>query len=393
MNKRIAIIIERADIALGGAERSVFEVTAALSATGLDVKIIAAKGKSETKNFRILCKDIPGKRTSFFTFASTLKKYFAQNHYDIIHSVLPFDFADIYQPRGGSIAETILRNAASYTNTFLRLYKRATAFTNHRRALLLDAEKKLCANRTGPVVAALSKYVERQFSHHYNLNSERLVVIPNGVRTDKRINPAAADKLRTQILAQPGISKSHEPILMLFLANNFRLKGLVPLIKAMSIAASDDRAKDCYLIVAGAGRSGKYRHLASRLGIEDRIVFLGPVRHIQNLLSIIDVAVLPTFYDPSSRFTLEAIAAGKPVITTAFNGATDLFDDGRHAKIIESPNDTTALADAILYFCDRNNIQSASTAITEDNLKQKVSITRVAEQLTKLYERILEGKI
>ncbi|MHC4215843.1 MAG: glycosyltransferase family 4 protein [Planctomycetota bacterium] len=392
MNKKIAIIIERADIALGGAERSVSEVAAALSTTGLDVNIIAAKGKRETKYVRILCKDIPGKRTSFFTFASTLKQYFAQNHYDIIHSVLPFDFADIYQPRGGSVTETILRNAASYPNAFLRLYKRVTAATNHRRELLLDAEKKLCKNPKGPVVAALSKYVERQFSQHYNLNSERIVVIPNGVKTDKRINPAAADKLRTQILAQPGISKSQEPILMLFLANNFRLKGLVPLIKAMSIAASDGRAKDCYLIIAGSGKSGKYRHLASRLGVEDRIVFLGPVRHIQNLFSIIDVAVLPTFYDPSSRFTLEAIAAGKPVITTSFNGATDLFEDGRHGKIIQSPNDTTALADAIIYFCDRDNIQSTSTAITDDNLKHKVSITRVAEQLTNLYERILEGK-
>ena len=392
MNKRIAIIIERTDIALGGAERSVSEVAAALLATGLDVDIIAAKGKSETKNVRILCKDIPGKRTSFSTFASTLKKYFTQNHYDIIHSVLPFDFADIYQPRGGSVAETILRNAASYPNAFLRLYKKATAFTNRRRALLLDAEKRLCENPTGPFVAALSKYVERQFSQHYNLNSKRLVVIPNGVNTDKQINPAAANKLRLQILAQLKTCKSHEPILMLFLANNFRLKGLVPLIKALSIAASDGRANDCYLIVAGAGRSGKYRHLASRLGIEDRIVFLGPVRHIQNLFSIIDVAVLPTFYDPSSRFTLEAIAAGKPVITTAFNGATDLFDDERHGKVIESPDETPALADAILYFCDRDNIQSASAAITEDNLKQKVSITRVAEQLTSLYERILEGK-
>ncbi len=392
MNKRIAIIIERADIALGGAERSVFEVAAALSTTGLDVNIIAAKGKRETKYVRILCKDIPGKRTSFFTFASTLKKYFAQNHYDIIHSVLPFDFADIYQPRGGSFTETILRNAASYPNAFLRIYKRASAFTNRRRALLLDAEKRLCENPTGPVVAALSKYVERQFSQHYNLKTERLVVIPNGVKTDKQINPAAADKLRLQILAQLKICKSHEPILMLFLANNFRLKGLVPLIKAMSTAASDDLANDCYLIVAGSGKSGKYRHLVSRLGIEDRIVFLGPVRHIQNLFSIIDVAVLPTFYDPSSRFTLEAIAAGKPVITTAFNGASDLFDDGRHGKVIESPDDIAALGQAILYFCNRDNIQSASTAITEDNLKQKVSITRVAEQLTKLYERILEGK-
>jgi hypothetical protein len=43
MKKKIAIIIERANIALGGAERSVFELAAALKAHGLEVDILAAR--------------------------------------------------------------------------------------------------------------------------------------------------------------------------------------------------------------------------------------------------------------------------------------------------------------------------------------------------------------
>jgi hypothetical protein len=114
MNRKIAIIIERADIALGGAERSVFEMTTALSGLGLEVDILAAKGRANTKNIHILCQDSPGKRVHHFTFAKALKKHLSENHYDIIHSVLPFDFADIYQPRGGTYAESILHNAVSY---------------------------------------------------------------------------------------------------------------------------------------------------------------------------------------------------------------------------------------------------------------------------------------
>jgi UDP-glucose:(heptosyl)LPS alpha-1,3-glucosyltransferase len=123
-----------------------------------------------------------------------------------------------------------------------------------------------------------------------------------------------------------------------------------------------------------------------------RIVFLGPIRHIQNALSIIDVAILPTFYDPCSRYILEALAADKPVITTKFNGASEQFINNRHGKVIDTPEDTSALAEAIGYFTDTNNIRKASDAIVADNLKEQISINCVAKQLISVYESILQRK-
>jgi UDP-glucose:(heptosyl)LPS alpha-1,3-glucosyltransferase len=161
----------------------------------------------------------------------------------------------------------------------------------------------------------------------------------------------------------------------------------------MQSAAAQRRTQaDTYLIAAGSDRISKYRKMAKKLDVDKKIVFSGPVRHIQNILSVIDVAVLPTFYDPSSRFILEAIAAGKPVITTRFNGATDLFIDNRHGKVIDGPEDIGALAEAIRYFADKRNIQKASEAIAADNLIEKVSIERAAKQLVSVYEAILQRK-
>ena len=386
------MIIERIDVALGGAERSVFELAAALSALGLKVDILAAKGQTNAKNTHILCQNTPGKRTCYFTLAKVLKKHLSENHYDIIHSVLPFDFADVYQPRGGSFAESILRNAASYQNKFIESYKRITAFANFRRAILLRAERKLCKNSNGPVIVALSKYVAEQFKKHYGAGDDRIVVIPNGIKINKRIDTGQADKLRSQILVQLGLKEADNPVFFLFVANNFRLKGLARLIKAMQLASRNNTERKAYLIVAGNGKAHKYRQLAKKLNVHRKIIFLGAVRHIQNALSIIDVAVLPTFYDPSSRYILEAIAAGKPVITTKFNGATDLFVNDRHGKVIDCAENIPALAQAISYFTDTNNIRKASQAIVADNLEEKISISRVAEQLIPVYESILEKR-
>jgi hypothetical protein len=69
MNKKIAIIIERANIALGGAERSAFELATSLQALGLKADMLAAKGQTNAKNIHILCQDTSGKRTCYFTFA------------------------------------------------------------------------------------------------------------------------------------------------------------------------------------------------------------------------------------------------------------------------------------------------------------------------------------
>jgi len=395
---KVAIIIERANIALGGAERSIFEMATAISALGLEVDILAAKGQirySRTKGIRILCQDSPGKRACYFTFAKALKEHLSENHYHLIHSVLPFDFADVYQPRGGTYKESILRNAASYQNKFLESYKKLTAFANFRRTLLLRAERKLCKELNGPIIVALSQYVAERFKQHYGANAERIVVIPNGVKISKRIDTGEAEKLRTQILAQLGLKEADNPVLFLFVANNFRLKGLAVLVKAMSAyvrTTGHNTDRRAYLIVAGNATAHKYRRLAKKLNVHKNIIFLGPIQYIQNALSIIDVAVLPTFYDPSSRYILEALAAAKPVITTKFNGATDLFVNNRHGKVLDAPEDIHALAEAIGYFTNTNNIRKASQAIVADNLKEKISIQRVAKQLISVYESILQRK-
>ena len=382
MAKKIAIIIERTDTSLGGAERSVNELAEALEEIGNKVSIIAATGKKINSNTHILFPDKSG-RTSFPEFEAALKTFFSENRYDIIHSVLPFEFADIYQPRGGSYKEAALRNAASYENRLKAHYKKITLFLNFRRTILQKAEQRICENPTGPIVAALSGYVAEQFKQHYHINSDRIAVICNGVKTGK-INFDRVSELRKQISNNTNFNNS---ILFLFPANNFRLKGLGFLIKAMT-----QSHKNVFLAVVGRGNSSAYRNLAEKTGVNNKTIFLNQLSDIENLIYLADVIVLPTFYDPSSRVVLEALAAAKPVITTSFNGATDLFTNGRHGIVIDSPDNTYALAQAINYFSNRENIQKAQNAIISDDLKNKVSIKRVAQETDALYDKILERR-
>jgi UDP-glucose:(heptosyl)LPS alpha-1,3-glucosyltransferase len=388
---KVALIIERAKIDLGGAERSLFELSSALRSAGCQVEILAAKGGTKVKNIHLLCSDLPGKRTPFNEFEKALKKYLSENYFDIIHSFLPFDFADIYQPRGGSYPETTARNIASYSNRFIRQFKNATAFLNFQRSELSRAEARICSNPSGSIIAALSDYVVMQFKNHYSLYDDRIALIRNGVLTDKTVDNRETDKVRADVLRKLELTEANQPVFFLFVANNFRLKGLDVLIKAMQMAAGSSN-RTAYLLVVGNGNPKKYKRLAVKLNIDQKILFLGPVRKINTILSVCDVAVLPTFYDPSSRFILEALASDKPVITTRFNGATDLFTNNRHGKIIDIPENIPALAEAISYFTETKNINKAAAAIIKDNLREQISISRVARELISLYHSIIEQR-
>jgi UDP-glucose:(heptosyl)LPS alpha-1,3-glucosyltransferase len=387
---KVAIITEQSEVSLGGAERSVFEMGSALITNGIDVTVLAAKGTSHTKWVKPLCEDVAGKRVSLSIFTGALRKHLAQNQYDVIHSILPIEFADVYQPRSGSCPAAIERNAAAYENSMVAAFKRATSFFNFRRGELAASERRLCKNQDGPVVAALSKYVAEQFRHYYGLSESRIVIVANGVKTDKSADPSEFAQIKKDILANYG--GGVKPVFFLFAGHNFRRKGLRPLIKAIHIAKTCNAAAMPHLFVAGTGRIGTYQSIARRFGVEKSVSFLGKATHIQNILAISDAAVLPTFDDPASRFVLEALAMDKPVITTLYNGATDLFVDGRHGIVIDEPTNVDKLVQAILYFCDRANIQKAADAIVADNLKEKVSMDRHAKELIELYKCIIAKK-
>jgi len=241
---KVAIIIERMDTALGGAERSVSQLADALREKGVDVTILTAKGDVESENVKQLCGNIGGKRISLSTFSQAIKFHLKENKYDIVHSTLPVDVADIYQPRGGSYLEAMLRNADSYGSGFVSSLKKMTHFTNLRRLEMIKAEKRICCNFSNIKIAALSEYVKKQFIAHYNIDESRIAMIANGVALKTAVNADDVSDIRAKWCDDFGIENG---AVLLFAANNFRLKGLGSLIKAIA------RVDGAYLVVAGSG--------------------------------------------------------------------------------------------------------------------------------------------
>lgn len=87
------------------------------------------------------------------------------------------------------------------------------------------------------------------------------------------------------------------------------------------------RLPNARLLLAGTGPTERHaRELASELGIQERVRFLGFRRDIRTLLSITNVSALCSSQEGLPRAVLEALAMGVPIAGTDIRGTRDLID-------------------------------------------------------------------
>lgn len=120
------------------------------------------------------------------------------------------------------------------------------------------------------------------------------------------------------------------------LAHNLLLKNAEATIRAAAKLLTNGAA--VRVVIAGGKRPDRFIELARKLRIAHAVTFLGLVDPIPYYAAA-DVFVHPTWYDPCSLVTLEASSCGLPVITSRFNGASELMTDGKEGFVLSDPAD------------------------------------------------------
>ena len=176
-------------------------------------------------------------------------------------------------------------------------------------------------------VVAVSEQVRRELVEA-GVPSQRLRVIPNGVDTDE----FAPRGVSRRALGLP------EGKLVLFIGDiRTPRKNLDTLLRAMADVSG------ATLVVAGSTARSPYPRLASRLGLEGRVSFLGFRRDIPELMRAADLFVFPSRYEACSLVLLEAAASGLPIVAAATAGGTELLTSAC-SELLHDPDDAVALA-------------------------------------------------
>jgi glycosyltransferase involved in cell wall biosynthesis len=188
-------------------------------------------------------------------------------------------------------------------------------------------------------VAFVSRSVMHFYRRRVGLPPRKCVVVPNGI--DLAAYQALPD--RRQARAR-WISASSKPVVGT-IARLDPQKGLPVLLHAFSILTR--RWPRAALLIAGTGPDRKaLEALAIDLGIADRLHLLGFQQDVRPVLAALDVFVLPSRWEGFGLATLEAMAAGLPVVVTDVPGSRDLVQHEQTGLVVP-PNDSDALARAM----------------------------------------------
>lgn len=378
---RIAIAIENFDPEAGGNERSTAQIAEALRDRGHAVTILtgASPGRVAIEGVEVRAMT-RGKSSSvlrLLRFARWAGAQLQRGGFDASLSVTMAVAAQVLQPRGGTVRETLARNIAMRRSPSSRFFKRiALALNPKQQALLMLERRTLASPRVGRVVA-VSQYVTEQLANHYQVGDDRIELIPNA-SVMPAPDPDTLAKWRGQVRQAFGIPE--EATVFLFAAQNPRLKGFGTLVPALRRLV--DRGLEPVVLLAGKFGYGHQAWVAE-LGLRDHVRFVGPTRSMPRLYAAADATVLPTFYDPASKVVIESLMMGRPAISTGSNGASDFIEPevGRpRGRVIDDAADVDALADAMAELCDPV-IRAACAAAIDPRLADELSMARHVDRL------------
>ncbi len=359
---KIALVILHANPARGGAERYTADLADGLARRGHNVTRIASTlGPMQIEGVKEVQLDVAALTRSkrYALFLDTLDQHFASTKYDVIHAMLPVRRCDVYHPHAG-----IAKSAAEGMSPIKRLF-------NPRRMRFAAVEHDLLTRSEPPVVLCLSNYVKRDVRREYpNLPDETLPILFNAVDL-ARFDPAKS----------PAPPRCDRPV-ALMIAQDFARKGLRETIEALRLVPEERRPK---LLVVGRGDTAPYERIIRALRLDSFVSFEGPTDDAYRYYRRADYFILPTKHDPCSLVVLEALAMGLPVISTVFNGATEIMTDGVHGFVLPDPRDTRAIADAMLKLHDADRRAVMSRTCLE--LRPRLSYEHHLDELLAIYRR------
>lgn len=244
----------------------------------------------------------------------------------------------------------------------------------------------------GRLVIAISQHIKNHMLANYQVDESKIRLIPRCVDVDK-FAPNLVTQERIIRTIENNNLPEDRPIISL-VGRVTRWKGQHILVEAMSKIKN----KDAYALIVGSdqGRTkytNELKALAEKLGVSNRIQFIGESFDIPALLMVSDV-VLSTAIEPEAfgRAAIEGQAMGKIVLASNIGGSLENVIDGVSGKLFRS-NDAQALSEAIdwalsLSAEEKKKISDAAIKNVHDHFTKQI----MCDKTLAVYNELLKMK-
>lgn len=185
-----------------------------------------------------------------------------------------------------------------------------------------------------------SQGIKRELEGTYPITRGKITVIPNPVSLERMARPPEFDResFRRKLEASP-----EDAVLVFVALGHFERKGL-PLVLEALRQLGDKRVK-LWVVGGEADLVAFWQGRAREMGLEEQARFLGMQRDVRPFLWGADAFVFPSSYEVFPLVSLEAAAAGLPLIVTPLYGVEEFMRDGETGFVV--PRDSDKLQEAI----------------------------------------------
>lgn len=188
-------------------------------------------------------------------------------------------------------------------------------------------------------IAVPSRGLKRELEAIYPFTRGKITVIPNPIDLERMQPPPDFD--REAFRRVQGI-EAEELVLVFVALGHFERKGLPLILEALR--QLDPRVK--LWVVGGKGDLVRaWQGKARDMGLAGRVRFFGMQKDVHPFLWGADVFVLPSLYEAFPLVSLEAAAAGLPLVVTPLYGVEEFMRDGETGFVVE--RSVSGVADAI----------------------------------------------
>jgi len=373
---RVAVVVPKYGT-VGGGERFVYELTERLARDGrFEIHVFANRWISGPGP--VVFHGIPRIPFPRFprqaAFAWLAGREVEKGKFDLVHAHDRIFRADVFTMH--SIPhETWVRDIRKRRPTW---FDRSTAWVERRLM-----EEGGCVRHLPVSSIAGDAYRER-----YRVDPSRMRVLHPGVDLARFSSPDR-DAVRREIRGRYGIGSSE--IVVLFVGMNFEVKGLDAILRAVARAKAMRPDAAIRLLVVGRGNEGKYRALASSLGIADSVAFAGThPEGVEAFYLASDLFMMLSSFDTFGMVVLEAMASRLPVIVSANVGAKDLVEEGANGFVLPNRLDADAAAGKIVHLLDPQ--RRAAMGEAGRRTASLHGWDRLAEAVGGVYEEVIASK-
>ena len=171
--------------------------------------------------------------------------------------------------------------------------------------------------------------------------------------------------------------------------SNFRPVKRIP--DCIRILEAARKHVNAHLLMVGDGpERGPAEDLTRELGLDDFITFLGKQDHIERLLPLADVVLLPSELESFGLAALEGMACGVPAVATRVGGVPELITHG-HDGYLEAPGDVPALAQRVIELLTDPDLHRRMSESARATAVAKFCSSRVIPLYERYYREVCQG--